>query len=85
MLPQHEGEVLNEATVDLKGLLPKSTASFRYAGSLTTPPCSEIVSWTVMKAPVSLSLGQIKAFGNLFSNNFRPIQPQNRRYILSGG
>ncbi|MFT6583495.1 MAG: carbonic anhydrase [Alphaproteobacteria bacterium] len=85
MLPQHEGEMLNEASVDLKGLLPKSAASFRYSGSLTTPPCTEIVSWTVMKAPVSLSSGQIKAFGHLFSNNFRPIQPQNRRYILSGG
>ena len=85
MLPQHEGEILNEARVDLKGLLPKSTASFRYAGSLTTPPCSEIVSWTVMKAPATLSSGQIKAFGHLFPNNFRPIQSQNRRYILSGG
>ena len=84
-LPKQEGEVSIDASVDPRGLLPTSSAAFRYAGSLTTPPCSEVVAWIVLKEPVSASVDQIAAFAKLFSNNFRPIQPLNRRFILFGG
>lgn len=84
-MPEAEGEAADDVTVDVKGLLPKSSAAFRYAGSLTTPPCSEVVAWTVMKQPVAASRGQIAAFAKLFPNNYRPTQPLNRRFILSSG
>lgn len=64
------------------GLLPKSSASFRYAGSLTTPPCSETVSWVVYRTPITASAEQIEAFAKLFPNNARPVQPLNRRKLL---
>lgn len=41
---------------NLFNLLPKHYQSFyTYNGSLTTPPCYEVVSWVVMSEPVYLS------------------------------
>lgn len=81
-MPKTKGEASNTSSIDPKGLLPKSQAAFRYAGSLTTPPCSEVVAWTVMKEPVSASADQIAEFAKLFPNNYRPLQPLSRRFIL---
>jgi len=70
-------------TLDLSSLLPKPGASFfRYSGSLTTPPCSEIVEWTVVEQPIPISQSTIEAFDNVKSNvvgakigpNFRRLQ-----------
>lgn len=33
---------------------------YRYMGSLTTPPCSEIVTWTVMRNAIPISAAQVK-------------------------
>lgn len=82
-MPHEEGEKPLAASVDPKGLLPASSAVYRYEGSLTTPPCSEIVNWLVFKQPVTASPVQIATFAELFPNNARPVQPLNRRFILS--
>jgi carbonic anhydrase len=63
-------------------LLPDDRAYFRYAGSLTTPPCSEVVNWAVMAQPITVSRRQIDAFANLYPMNARPVQSLNRRFIL---
>src|SRR5215475_829088 len=44
-----------EAPFDPATFLPRSRAHFRYAGSLTTPPCTEGVEWVVLAEPVSVS------------------------------
>lgn len=62
-------------------LLPSDHGYYRFAGSLTTPPCSEQVSWQVLKQPVELSQGQIDAFRTLYKMNARPVQPLNERVI----
>lgn len=85
VMPERAGEAAGNATVDPAALLPAARAAFRYAGSLTTPPCSEIVSWTVFAAPVMASSGQVAAFAKMFPNNFRPVQPRHRRFLLSTG
>jgi carbonic anhydrase len=64
-------------------MLPKDRRSFRFAGSLTTPGCTEGVSWIVMKQPVLLSAAQIAAFKGAYDNNARPVQPINGRPITS--
>ncbi|VBB34076.1 unnamed protein product, partial [Acanthocheilonema viteae] len=69
--------------------LPKNRKSFwRYAGSLTTPPCSEVVTWTIFTEPVAITKLQLALFrnlrdrtGNLMKRNFRPIQKLNDRDI----
>ena len=65
--------------VDAAALLPAPRTAWRYRGSLTTPPCTEGVSWIVMTEPVPLSAAQIAAFGAIYPRNFRPVQPLNRR------
>ena len=82
--PKGKGEGVAEADVDLTALVPQDSAIYRYAGSLTTPPCSEIVSWVVYDRPVEVAPLQISAFAELYPNNFRPTQPTNRRFILFG-
>ncbi len=62
-------------------LLPDDRRFLRYAGSLTTPPCSQIVTWSVFRQPVTVSAEQVAAFTSLFPRNARPMQPLNRRVI----
>lgn len=84
-----KGEERVVAAFDLKKLLPSSLSSYRYAGSLTTPPCSEGVKWTVLAQPIEMSEEQIEAFVALFSGtefpdgNRRPCQPLNGRAVLT--
>ena len=50
-------------TVNFFQLLPFGRRKFyRYQGSLTTPPCSEIVTWTVFRYPLLLTSGQVTRF-----------------------
>ena len=74
-----------EGTVDANALLPERRTTWRYPGSLTTPPCSEGVSWLVMTEPVTASPEQIEAFSTLFPVNNRPVQPLNGRRLMTGG
>ena len=68
--------------LDPSGLLPKSRSFYRYMGSLTTPPCSEGLTWSVFKEPIEASPEQIRKFAALFPNNARPVQPRNNRVIF---
>ncbi|EPB73122.1 carbonate dehydratase, eukaryotic-type [Ancylostoma ceylanicum] len=68
----------------LKPLLPKDTATFfRYEGSLTTPPCTEGVIWTVLVEPnyVSAQQNYLSHEGRCLQQNWREIQPLNGRPI----
>ena len=62
--------------------LPNARSYYRYNGSLTTPPCSEGVLWTVMKSPIEFSSDQVKSFVEIFPLNARPVQPIQRRFIM---
>jgi len=63
-------------------LLPAGRRYFRYHGSLTTPPCSEGVLWTVYQDPIEASEDQVRRFASLFPVNARPVQPLNSRFLL---
>jgi carbonic anhydrase len=82
--PRTEGEKTLEQPIDPRQFLPASKALFRYKGSLTTPPCSEVVDWNVFEQPIEVAEADIKAFQAIFSMNARPLQPVNRRFLLRG-
>lgn len=81
-IPTEEGvNTVEEMMINAADLLPDGIAYFSYAGSLTTPPCSESVSWNVLAEPIQVSEDQIAAFERLYQVNARPIQPTNGRTI----
>ena len=83
-LPQEETETDISLTkpVDLQALLPKEDIAFHYEGSLTTPPCTEQVNWTVFEAPIEMSKEQIEKFRQLFPDDHRPVQSLNDRIVI---
>ncbi|MCX6128220.1 MAG: carbonic anhydrase family protein [Proteobacteria bacterium] len=66
-------------TLNPRSLLPFDLRAFNYAGSLTTPPCSEQVNWNVMQASIRMSQEQIDRFREKYRMNARIQQPLNYR------
>lgn len=69
-------------SLNVRDLLPADRGYYTFDGSLTTPPCSEGVTWYVLKNQSTLSANQVAAFAKLYPNNARPIQPRYGRDIL---
>ncbi|WP_415325517.1 carbonic anhydrase family protein [Chryseobacterium sp. MMS23-Vi53] len=70
-------------TFNPEKMYPKNKSYYQYSGSLTTPPCSDNVTWIVFKNPINMSENEIKDIAkHLPKNNNRPIQPLNDRKIL---
>ena len=82
-LPHGAGEekAVHGAEVNVEDMLPHDRDIFTYSGSLTTPPCSEGVSWNVMSTPIEMSGEQIEAFSAILARNNRPIQELNGRLV----
>ncbi len=70
--------------LNLESLLPAGRTTWRYRGSLTTPPCTEGVAWVVMHETLSLSATQIDAFSAIYPHNCRPVQPIGERTLYYG-
>jgi carbonic anhydrase len=71
-------------TIDAGALLPADKTFFTYAGSLTTPPCTEGIRWYVLETPIEMSPAQIGAFTSLehLGHTNRPIQSLGGRVVL---
>ena len=60
----------------------KTGTLYHYEGSLTTPPCTESVSWYILKEPLGLAPEQIDRLKDLMPiNNYRLAQPLNGRIV----
>jgi carbonic anhydrase len=83
-MPARTGEPVKAAPrIDPNHLLPPQRGYYRYEGSLTTPPCSETVAWLLLHQPVQVAKRDIDAFAKLFPMNARPLQKNNRRFVLT--
>jgi len=63
-------------------IMPENTAHYRYAGSLTTPPCTEGVHWLVVEAIGSVAKEQVQKFVEIIGENARGPQPLNDRQVV---
>jgi carbonic anhydrase len=73
---------LASVSINVKDLLPADLGYYTFSGSLTTPPCTEGVTWYVLKTTSSLSPQQLATFAKLYPADNRPIQPSYQREIL---
>ncbi len=82
-LPAEEGKesAPEGVTIDVATLLPAKRGYYTFTGSLTTPPCSENVTWLVLKSPAPISKGEVAVFAKKFPHNARPVQPLNGRVV----
>lgn len=78
------GKEDTDITFNPEKMYPKNKGYYTYQGSLTTPPCSDNVTWIMFKNPIQMTEDEIKDIArHLPKNNNRPIQPLNQRKILS--
>ena len=75
-------EFLDKVQIDVSRALPSDRGYYTFSGSLTTPPCSEDVTWFVLKSPVTISAEEIDQFSKLYRNDARPTQPLYDRVVL---
>lgn len=76
-----DGDHVADDTFDVSRLLPPGRAYYRYQGSLTASPCTEGVTWVVMKQPLQVSAGQLAQWRAHFVDNMRPAQPLHGRIV----
>lgn len=72
-----------EVLFNARDLMPNDSGYYRYSGSLTMPPCSEGISWYVLKDPIEMSKEQINLIkGVIGGTNARPLQNRGNRIIM---
>ncbi len=76
---------VENVVVDPRKLVPVVLDVYRFQGSLTTPPCTEGVSWHVAVQPVQASAEQLAALRQITGDNARPVQPLNGRLLVAPG
>ncbi len=75
-------EAHSKTAINVGELVPADHHYYAFSGSLTTPPCSEGVRWSVLETPMEISKAQIAAFAARYPNNARPLQALNGRQLL---
>ena len=83
-LPSDPGQPvpLPDLLINAQDLMPGTEDFYVYSGSLTTPPCTEEVTWMVFSSPLTVSAEQADAFQRLIGPNARPLQPAHGRDFL---
>ncbi|PSN32015.1 hypothetical protein C0J52_18083 [Blattella germanica] len=87
---QMEGQsVQMDTTFTMASLLPRDLdIYYTYKGSLTTPPCSEAVTWIIFPEPQYISIRQLKRFRRLsagetkLADNYRILQELGNRVVF---
>ena len=84
--PQPGTSLSTGFTLNAADFVPTDSGYYSYDGSLTTPPCSEGVSWFVLREIKTVSQEQVNRIAALHNGfNHRPIQARNGRTVISTG
>ena len=89
-IPTDYEDVNSVSGLDVTEFLPSSMTYYHYEGSLTTPACSEVVQWFVLKNPVSVPSDFLDALrttvndenGDTLTTNYRDTQDLNGREVM---
>lgn len=81
-LEKEKEERRDNIQIDVSQILPSDRSYYTFAGSLTTPPCTEHVTWFVLKRPTTVSAKEIERFSQIYRNDARPTQPLYGRIVL---
>ena len=84
---------INVTNFVYNSLLPTSREYYHYVGSLTTPSCSEVVQWFVLKEPIDVPaeylvyLRQVESSNanETLTYNFREVQRLGQRTVYTVG
>ncbi|XP_034937636.1 carbonic anhydrase 2-like [Chelonus insularis] len=75
-------------SITLNSILPKIIDTYYiYKGSLTTPPCSEVVTWFIFSNPIPISFRQMNKFRllsngeDILADNYRKLQELGNRKV----
>ena len=79
--PTEPGRVESAKTLNVSHLLPDGRGFYLYAGSFTTPPCTDGVTWLVLDQPAQASAEQIEILASLEGQNNRPTQSKGDRMV----
>ena len=90
-VPSTSGSSFPLSGLRYSDLLPSNRDYYYYEGSLTTPPCSEVVQWFVLKEPIQIPSAYISRLrtvqennrGTLLTHNVRDVQPLNGRIVMT--
>lgn len=92
LIEQYDQKATLNFTFTLNSLLGQldTTRFYTYKGSLTTPPCSEAVTWVLFPDLLTISLTQIRKFrvldtgmhGSPMVDNYRSLQPIGNRRVF---
>lgn len=63
-------------------IIPHTKKYLHYTGSLTTPPCTENVTWLLAEEPIEISRAQLEYFRRFIPHNARPAQKLHHRVIV---
>ncbi|OUC40723.1 carbonate dehydratase, eukaryotic-type [Trichinella nativa] len=85
--------LITDAVIENNGHSADPNSYMFYKGSLTTPPCTEDVSWVLFTHPMPVTIDELNSFRELHANrrregekwlqrNFRPTQPLYGRQVL---
>jgi len=82
-IPSEEGKELKiDQPLKIASLLSGKNGGYQFDGSLTTPPCTEGLTWLVLIDPITATPAQIMKLRKAANGaNARPVQPINKRSV----
>ena len=89
-VPQEAEQTIDADSIDIAKFLPSQLDYYHYEGSLTTPPCSEIVMWYLVKQPLKIPeefLEKLRGIkdesGKSLVHNHRQCMPLHDRSVMT--